>query len=75
VSASHEDTHVDAAIFNTSAAVGMKSAVTEVKNETEIRILREALSASGWNRRKAAANLNISYRTMLYKIQQHRLSA
>ena len=75
VSASKEGTHVEAALHRASAAAGMKDAVTEVKNETEIRILQDALSASGWNRRKAAANLNISYRTMLYKIQQHRLSA
>jgi DNA-binding NtrC family response regulator len=53
----------------------MKGAVNEVKNETEIRMLQDALLASGWNRRKAAVNLNISYRTMLYKIQQHGLSA
>ena len=66
---------MEAALSRASAAAGMKDAVTEVKNETEIRILQEALSASGWNRRKAAANLNISYRTMLYKIQQHRLGA
>lgn len=56
-------------------APGMKDAVNIVKNETEIRMLQDALSASGWNRRRAATNLNISYRTLLYKIQQHRLSA
>ncbi len=54
---------------------GMKSAISEVKNQTEIRMLQDALSASGWNRRKAAMNLNISYRSLLYKIQQHGLSA
>jgi DNA-binding NtrC family response regulator len=57
------------------AALGMKDAVNIVKNETEIRMLQDALSASGWNRRRAATNLNISYRTLLYKIQQHGLSA
>lgn len=58
-----------------AAALGMKDAVNIVKNETEIRMLQDALSASGWNRRRAANNLNISYRTLLYKIQQHGLSA
>jgi two-component system, NtrC family, response regulator AtoC len=72
---SMEDTHVEVAINRPPAALGMKGAVNEVKNETEIRILQEALSASGWNRRRAAVNLNISYRTLLYKIQQHRLTA
>jgi transcriptional regulator with PAS, ATPase and Fis domain len=75
VTPSAQDTHAEVAINRSSSAAGMKDAVNEIKNETEIRILQDALSASGWNRRKAAANLNISYRTMLYKIQQHRLSA
>jgi two-component system, NtrC family, response regulator AtoC len=75
VLSSREDTHAETAINRSSIAAGMKNAVNEVKNETEIRILQDALSASGWNRRKAAVNLNISYRTLLYKIQQHRLSA
>jgi two-component system, NtrC family, response regulator AtoC len=75
VAAPTEDTHMEDQINRSSAAVGMKGAVNEVKNEVEIRMLQDALSASGWNRRRAAANLNISYRTLLYKIQQHRLSA
>jgi DNA-binding NtrC family response regulator len=54
---------------------GMKNAISEIKNQTEIRLLQDALSASGWNRRKAATNLNISYRSLLYKIQQHGLNA
>jgi two-component system response regulator AtoC len=56
-------------------APGMKDAVNVVKNAMEVRMLQDALLASGWNRRKAATNLNISYRTLLYKIQQHKLSA
>jgi two-component system, NtrC family, response regulator AtoC len=54
---------------------GMKDVISAVKNQTEIRMLQDALSASGWNRRRAAISLNISYRSLLYKIQQHRLSA
>jgi transcriptional regulator with PAS, ATPase and Fis domain len=61
-------------VKNTAAAVGMKDAVSVVKNEIEIKMLQNALSASGWNRRRAATNLNISYRTLLYKIKQHRLT-
>jgi two-component system, NtrC family, response regulator AtoC len=72
---SSENTQMEIATNKLPPVVGMKGAVNEVKNETEIRMLQDALSASGWNRRKAALNLNISYRTMLYKIQQHRLTA
>jgi two-component system response regulator AtoC len=53
----------------------MRDVVNGVKNQTEIRILGDALSASGWNRRRAAKNLNISYRTLLYKIQRYGLKA
>jgi two-component system, NtrC family, response regulator AtoC len=49
--------------------------VSDVKYETEARMIKEALSASGWNRRRAANNLNISYRSLLYKIQQHNITA
>jgi len=37
-------------------------------------MIEEALLACGWNRRNAARTLNISYRSLLYKIQQYRLS-
>jgi len=58
-----------------SEAESMRSVVNGVKNQTEIRMIQEALSACGWNRRRAANNLNISYRALLYKIQQHGLTA
>lgn len=73
--ASTKAAHEEATISKSPIAVGMKNAVNEVKNEAEIRMLTDALSASGWNRRKAAESLSISYRSLLYKIQQHKLSA
>jgi two-component system response regulator AtoC len=75
IQASTEETSVELATKKVAGPIGMKGAVNEIKNETEIRMLQDALSASGWNRRRAATNLNISYRTMLYKIQRHKLSA
>jgi two-component system, NtrC family, response regulator AtoC len=75
IAGSTENTFAELVTNKSPAAVGMKGAVNDVKKETEIRMLQDALSASGWNRRRAAVNLNISYRTLLYKIQQHRLSA
>jgi two-component system response regulator AtoC len=61
--------------FASSGQTGMKGVVSGVKYETEGRMIREALTASGWNRRRAATNLNISYRALLYKIQQHGLTS
>jgi two-component system, NtrC family, response regulator AtoC len=51
----------------------LKSLVREAKNGAEIQALVEALENASWNRRRAAKTLNISYRALLYKIQQHRL--
>jgi two-component system response regulator AtoC len=53
---------------------GMRSIVHGVRDRTETQMIREALDASGWNRREAAQNLSISYRALLYKIQRYRLS-
>jgi len=57
-----------------SQGSGMRSIVRDIKDRTEVQMIQDALDASGWNRRHAAQNLNISYRALLYKIQQHRLS-
>ncbi len=53
---------------------GMKSVVRDVKERTEAKMIQDALEVSGWNRRHAARSLNISYRALLYKIQQHCLT-
>jgi len=52
---------------------GIRSIVRDVKERTEIEMIQNALEAFGWNRRRAAQYLNISYRALLYKIQQHRI--
>jgi two-component system, NtrC family, response regulator AtoC len=52
---------------------GIRSIVRDVKDRTETQMIQDALDAFGWNRRRTAQYLNISYRTLLYKIQQHRL--
>jgi DNA-binding NtrC family response regulator len=53
---------------------GMRSIVRDMRDRTEVELIQEALDISGWNRRHAARYLNISYRGLLYKIQQHRLT-
>ena len=59
---------------NLSAKPGMRTVVREMKDRAEAQLIQDALDANGWNRRHAARYLNISYRGLLYKIQQHRLS-
>lgn len=57
-----------------SENTGMRSVVRDMKDRAEAQMIQEALEVSGWNRRHAAKYLNISYRGLLYKIQQHQLS-
>jgi DNA-binding NtrC family response regulator len=45
-----------------------------VRNRAEAQAIRQALGYSGWNRRRAARLLEISYRSLLLKIQQHKIT-
>jgi DNA-binding NtrC family response regulator len=49
----------------------LKLLVRNRKFETEIEEITKALAETNWNRTAAARLLNISYRGLLYKIQQH----
>ena len=51
----------------------MRSVVRSIRDRTETRMIEDALYACAWNRRDAARALNISYRALLYKIQQYGL--
>jgi DNA-binding NtrC family response regulator len=42
--------------------------------EAEIYAISRTLEYTGWNRRRAAQLLSISYRGILYKIRQHNLT-
>jgi DNA-binding NtrC family response regulator len=53
--------------------VGIRSIVRDVKARTEAKMIQSALETFGWNRRRTAQYLNMSYRSLLYKIQQHHL--
>lgn len=59
--------------FDQVESTGMRSVVRSMKDRAEAQMIQNALEVSGWNRRHAAKYLNISYRGLLYKIQQHRL--
>lgn len=74
IAATTETVRQDYSGATTSHRSGMRSIVRDVKDRTEAQMIRDALEVSGWNRRHAAKHLNISYRALLYKIQQHRLT-
>jgi len=53
----------------------LKSFVNSVKGEAERKAIEMALHKTGWNRKAAARLLQVSYRTLLYKIDQYHMSA
>lgn len=52
----------------------LRSLVASVKGETERNAIAIALAETHWNRKAAAQLLKISYRTLLYKIEQYQMS-
>ncbi len=53
----------------------LKSLIRSVKGEAERNAIGTALQKTGWNRKAAARLLQVSYRTLLYKIDQYHMSA
>ena len=58
-----------------SAASTLKSMIRNVRWETEKNAIAAALQKTGWNRKAAARLLGVSYRSILYKIEQYQMSA
>jgi transcriptional regulator with GAF, ATPase, and Fis domain len=44
------------------------------RDEAEIHAISNALKQTGWNRKRAARLLSISYRGLLYKIRRHNIT-
>jgi len=53
----------------------LRSVIQSVRAEAERNAIAAALETTGWNRKAAARLLDISYRNVLYKIEQYSLSA
>jgi len=73
IASSVEEEEHDNSVRVQTESSGMRSIIRNVKDRTEAHLIQNALDVSGWNRRHAAKYLNISYRGLLYKIQQYRL--
>ena len=50
---------------------GLKSLSRNAKDEAEAEAISRALEETNWNRKQAAALLQISYKALLYKIRQY----
>jgi two-component system response regulator AtoC len=53
----------------------LRALLQSIKSEAEKNAITFALEKTGWNRKAAARLLKTSYRTVLYKIEQYKLSA
>ena len=53
----------------------LKSLIQDVKSEAERNAISTALEKTGWNRKAAARLLKVSYRTILYKIEQYHMNS
>jgi len=53
---------------------GLKHMVRNLKGEAEAAAITQTLEGTGWNRKVAASDLQISYKALLYKIKQYNLT-
>jgi two-component system, NtrC family, response regulator AtoC len=58
-----------------AAPESLKSLIQGIKSEAEQGAIAAALKRTGWNRKAAARLLRVSYRTLLYKIEQYHMRA
>jgi transcriptional regulator with GAF, ATPase, and Fis domain len=62
---------------NTAVEYGLsspESSLRSFRDEAEIVAISSALRRTGWNRKRAAQILSISYRGLLYKIRRHNIA-
>jgi two-component system response regulator AtoC len=57
-----------------SEGAGLKALVRGLKGDAEATAIARVLEGTGWNRKAAANDLQISYKALLYKIKQYDLS-
>ena len=50
--------------------VSLKQVARDASREAEKELILKALNRTRWNRRRAAAELQISYKALLYKLKQ-----
>jgi DNA-binding NtrC family response regulator len=53
----------------------LKELVKALKRDAEAEVIAQALEQTNWNRREAAALLNISYKALVYKTRQYGLES
>ena len=73
--AAPERTRQEIPTAQAAAPQSLKLFIQGIKSEAEKNAIGAALEKTGWNRKAAARLLKVSYRTLLYKIEQYQMSA
>jgi two-component system response regulator AtoC len=68
------DVAVPASTRAESLASDAKPTLRSLRAAAEVLAIRQALQETGWNRKRAAQLLSISYRGLLYKLRQHSIN-
>jgi DNA-binding NtrC family response regulator len=55
-------------------STSQRSTLRGILDEAESQAILQALQFTGWNRKRAARLLKISYRGLLYKIRRHSIT-
>jgi DNA-binding NtrC family response regulator len=58
----------------TNVSSSQNSTLRGILDEAESHAILQALQFTGWNRKRAARLLKISYRGLLYKIRRHSIT-
>jgi two-component system, NtrC family, response regulator AtoC len=53
-----------------SGQVSLKEITRQAVRQVERKVILKVVEANGWNRKRAAKSLNISYRALLYKLKE-----
>jgi DNA-binding NtrC family response regulator len=64
-------------VYSSSGSGYLESPLPSLRKlrvQTEVYAIGCALERTGWNRKRAAKLLSISYRGLLYKIRQHKIT-
>lgn len=70
----HERTETAGGGDLASRGAGDGFTLRSIRDRAEIQAIQRALGYAGWNRTQAARLLEISYRSLLLKIQRHKIT-
>jgi len=69
----HRSGDANATADENAGRSGLKRMVRNLKDDAESAVIAQTLEDTGWNRKAAANDLQISYKALLYKIKQYNL--